>query len=118
MTDLAQVSDWLDRYVRAWHSNDPADIAALFTDDAVYRGAPYEEGHHGAAAIVGDWLARQDAPGETTFSWRPIAITDDVAVIEGTTTYPTQVFANLWLIRLDADGRCREFTEWWMQHPA
>ena len=23
----------------------------------------------------------------------------------------------LWVVRLDAEGRCTEFTEWWMQHP-
>ncbi len=30
------------------------------------------------------------------------------------TTYPDETFSNLWLIRLDDAGRCREFTEWWM----
>ena len=24
-------------------------------------------------------------------------------------------FSNLWVIRFDADGRCIEFTEWWME---
>jgi len=118
VTDLAAVSDWLARYVRAWNTNDPDDIAGLFTADATYRGAPYAPGLHGTAAIVADWLARQDRPGETTFTWRPVALTGQVAVIEGTTTYPTQVFRNLWVIRLDPEGRCHEFTEWWMQEPS
>jgi hypothetical protein len=30
---------------------------------------------------------------------------------------PPHTYSNLWVIRLDADGRCAEFTEWWMQHP-
>jgi uncharacterized protein (TIGR02246 family) len=118
MTDLAVVSDWLERYVRAWNTNDPADVAGLFTADATYRGAPYESGHRGVDAIVADWLARADTPGETTFTWRPVAVTDDVADVEGTTTYPTQTFRNLWVIRLAADGRCSEFTEWWMEVPS
>jgi hypothetical protein len=118
MTHLSAVTDWLERYVRAWNTNDPADIAGLFTPDATYRGAPYAPGLRGTGAIVDDWLARQDQPGETTFTWRPVALTDEVAVIEGTTAYPTQIFRNLWVIRLDAGGRCREFTEWWMQEPS
>lgn len=28
-----------------------------------------------------------------------------------------RVYSNLWVIRLDAEGRCAEFTEWWMRHP-
>ena len=63
------------------------------------------------------WPGRTQ-PGETTFTWRPVAVTDDVAVIEGTTTYPTQTFRNLWVIRLGPDGRCSEFTEWWMEVPS
>ena len=29
---------------------------------------------------------------------------------------PPIEYSNLWVIRLDGDGRCSEFTEWWMQH--
>jgi hypothetical protein len=24
-------------------------------------------------------------------------------------------YSNLWVVRLDRDGRCTHFTEWWMQ---
>jgi hypothetical protein len=30
---------------------------------------------------------------------------------------PPHSYSNLWIIRLDAEGRCTEFTEWWMRHP-
>ena len=114
---MSPVGEWIDGYVRAWNSNDPADISALFTDDATYQPAPYEEPVRGVSAIVERWLAHADNPGETTFTWHPVSITDEVAVIAGQTTYPGQTFSNLWLIRLAPDGRCREFVEWWMQHP-
>jgi hypothetical protein len=47
-------------------------------------------------------------------------VTPEVAIITGTATYkePPSVYSNLWVLRLDPDGRCREFTEWWMPHPA
>jgi hypothetical protein len=43
----------------------------------------------------------------------------DVAVIQGETVYhrPPHTYSNLWVIRLGAEGRCTEFTEWWMRHP-
>ena len=34
--DADSLRGWLDRYVRAWRTNDPEDIAGLFTDDATY----------------------------------------------------------------------------------
>ena len=60
---------------------------------------------------------RGDQPGETSFEWRPVVVTEDVSVVEGITRYPRETFRNLWVIRLDGDGRCREFTEWWMAEP-
>jgi uncharacterized protein (TIGR02246 family) len=118
MTDLNSVTAWIEGYVRAWNSNDLADIAALFTEDAEYHTAPFRPPWRGREQIVAEWLERKDEPGETRFDWHPLAITADVAIIEGTTNYPAQTYSNLWVIRLDAEGRCREFTEWWMEHGA
>lgn len=118
MTALSQVTTWIDGYVRAWNSNDPAEIGALFTEDGVYYTAPFRPPWRGREEIVSGWLARKDEPGETRFQWRPVAVTDEVAIIQGTTGYPDLTYSNLWVIRLDAAGRCREFTEWWMEQPA
>jgi hypothetical protein len=112
MTDLA---GWIDGYVRAWNSNEPDDIRALFTEDAEYYTAPFDPPWRGRETIVRSWLDRRDRPGETTFEWQPVSVTDDVAVVQGRTTYPHTTFHNLWVIRLDSDNRCREFTEWWME---
>jgi hypothetical protein len=118
--DDAQVAAWVEGYVRAWNSNDPADIGALFAVDAAYYTEPYATPHRGRQAIVEDWLARRDEPGETSFRWWPLASSGQVAVVQGETTYrtPPRTYSNLWVIRLDDGGRCSEFTEWWMEQPA
>jgi hypothetical protein len=39
--DLAQrLQAWVEAYVAAWSSNDPAAIGALFTQDAAHRTEP------------------------------------------------------------------------------
>ena len=118
MVELTSVRAWVDGYVRAWDSNDRADIEALFTEDALYYTEPYAEPWRGHAEIVAGWLAHRDAPGDTSFAWEPVAVTGDVAVLSGTTRYPDRAYSNLWVLRLAGDGRCRQFTEWWMEHPA
>jgi len=118
--DLARrLHTWVDAYVRAWNSNDPAAIGALFSQDAAYYTEPYSAPWRGRDEIVRQWLDHKDAPGETEFRWQPVAISPDVAVIQGETVYhtPPRTYSNLWVIRLDAEGRCTEFTEWWMRHP-
>ena len=114
MTDA--LTRWIHGYVRAWNSNDPAEIGALFTKDAQYQTAPFRPPWRGRDAIVGWWLENRDEPGETAFTWQPVVVTEDVAIVAGTTTYPEETFSNLWVIRLTPDGQCREFTEWWMEH--
>jgi uncharacterized protein (TIGR02246 family) len=118
--DLARrLHTWVDAYVRAWNSNDPAAIGALFSQDAAYCTEPYSAPWRGRDEIVRQWLDHKDEPGETEFRRQPVAISPDVAVIQGETVYrtPPRTYSNLWVIRLDPDGRCTEFTEWWMRHP-
>jgi hypothetical protein len=117
MTDLTALRTWIDGYVRAWNSNEPEDIGRLFTDEATYSTAPFTPPWLGRDQIVEGWLKNPDQPGEASFVWEPISISDEVAVIKGTSTYPETVYSNLWVITLVEDGRCREFAEWWMENP-
>lgn len=112
------VRRWVDRYVTAWNSNDRDDIAALFTEDARYLTEPYAAPWTGHEEIVRNWLANRDEPGETTFEYRVIAVDGDLGIVRGETTYkdPARAYSNLWEVRLDEDGRAREFVEWWMKH--
>jgi hypothetical protein len=115
MTDLEAVTGWVEGYVRAWTDNDPAGIGELFAEDAAYYTAPFAEPWRGRDAIVAEWRQRRDAAGEWSFSWFPVTVSPELSVVQGVTTYPTVTYSNLWLIRLDTVGRCREFTEWWME---
>ena len=66
------------------------------------------------------WLEVADAPGETRFEYEVLGFGDGVGFVRGWTTYQTEPpgeFSNLWVIRLDRDGRAHEFTEWWMEKP-
>ncbi|SRR6266487_4694297 len=116
---LGRVRAWVDGYVRAWGSNDPADIRALFSEDAAYYTEPHGQPWLGADEIVRRWLEHRDEPGQFEFDWHPLVVTPEVAVVQGEVAYPAEgnAYSNLWVIRLDGDGRCSEFTEWWMRKP-
>ena len=51
-----RVRAWIDSYIQAWNSNDPADIRALFTQDAAYHTEPYSPPWRGRDEIVRQWL--------------------------------------------------------------
>jgi hypothetical protein len=118
MTDSATVSTWITAYRTAWGTNADADIRALFTEDGEYRFGPSEDPVRGLDAIVATWISRAEAPDDTTFSWELIGIDGDLAFVQGKVDYTDgQLFDNLWVIRLAADGRASSFTEWWMKRP-
>jgi ketosteroid isomerase-like protein len=107
---------WLEGYLGAWSSNDPQDIGALFTENALYYTAPFREPWRGRDAIAQEWIDRKDDPGTWDFDHRIIAIAGDVGFVQGQTRYKDgPSYSNLWVIRLGDEGRCSEYTEWWME---
>jgi hypothetical protein len=118
MTDSMTVSTWIDGYRRAWDSNAPDDIRSLFTEDAEYRTAPFDEPRVGHDAIVAGWVADQDQPGDHEFTWNEAGRDDDTAFVEGVTVYADgRRYANLWVIRFAGDGRAASYIEWYMKFP-
>jgi uncharacterized protein (TIGR02246 family) len=119
MTSLDAVTAWVQNYRVAWESNDPDDIGGLFAEDAAYFTEPYAKPWLGRDEIVAKWLDGKDEPGDTTFEWHPLIVTEDLAIIEATTAYGSsaRTYSNMWVLRLDNSGQARQFTEWWMEHP-
>jgi ketosteroid isomerase-like protein len=121
--DRADVSRWLDRYVAAWKSGERAEIESLFSEDASYRYHPYDEPIVGRAAIADSWFEEPDEPGSFDASYECYAAEGEAAVAIGTSTYldaagdVDRVYDNVFVLRFDADGRCSDFTEWFMKRP-
>ena len=115
MNDSAET--WIDRYRKAWSSNDPDDIRALFTEDATYKTSPFDEPWRGLDEIVAGWIERADTDDSWTFEHSILGRSGDLVFIQGNTDYRATnrpLYYNLWVVQLASDGRAREFTEWYM----
>ena len=120
--DHAAFQSWLDRYIDAWRLLDPVAIGDLFTPNVRYAYDPWSEAVVGRPAVVASWLAEPDAPGSWEADYEVLAVDGDTGVAHGRTRYLTddrtavdREFANIFVIRFDGEGRCREFTEWYMR---
>lgn len=122
----------MNAYVEAWRTYDPERIRALFSADVVYRYHPYDEPVIGADAVVASWLGETDADGTSsrdapdTFdaSYTPVAVDGATVVARGTSRYRRQpggpvdrTYDNCFLMRFDDEGRCAEFTEFYVRRP-
>jgi SnoaL-like domain len=114
--DRADLARWIERYERAWRTAGTEDLACLFTAEATYRAGPFDETVAGLAAIAAFWEAEREGPDEAfTMAWEPVAVEGDVGVARVEVVYgdpEVHRYRDLWIVTLEADGRCRAFEEW------
>ena len=130
--ERANVDRWLNDYITAWKTYDPERIGALFSEDVEYRYHPADDPVIGREAVVEAWLGESDNPdasgrdeeGIFDAEYRAVAVEGDTAVTVGVSTYTegpggpvAEVYDNCFVMRFDAEGRCREFTEWFVKRP-
>lgn len=122
MIDTTAIDLWLSAYLKAWSTDAPDDIEALFEPDARYRTAPFREPYVGYDAIVPWWVGQNDSAVQWSFEYEVVAREGQVYVVKGVTAYPevpgsdeaAEVFDNIWLVTLTESGRAGEFVEYWM----
>ena len=123
MIDTTDIDRWLAGYLAAWRSDDPAQIAALFTDDARYYIAPHREPLVGPAAVADWWSGMGESHLPWTFEYDIVAREGDLHVVRAITRYPEGTngetrpteFRNLWLVTLADGDRAREFIEYFVE---
>lgn len=114
--DGAEFRRWLEGYERAWRTSGTGALGGLFTDDASYSTAPYENPHRGLEAIGRMWEAeRISATEEFEMSTEILAVEGDTGVARIEVHYGApkdKEYRDLWLVRLNEDGLCFHFEEW------
>jgi ketosteroid isomerase-like protein len=119
----AELAVWVAAYEKAWRTAGTEPLAELFTADATYLAAPFEEPHHGLDDIAEFWEAEREGPDEVfTMESEIVAVEGETGVVRLEVTYGEPVsktYLDLWIVRLDDTGRCFHFEEWpfWPERP-
>ena len=96
----------------------PDEIGKLFSEDARYFTEPFAAPWEGRTAIVQWWLRHREEAGTWGFRFEILGVDGDVGFVRGWVEYANESdYENLWVIRLDENGDCTEFTDWWMRVP-
>ncbi len=114
--DRQSFEDWLGRYFAAWASNDPDDVAGLFTEDAIYWVGPFREPWVGRDQIVREWTS--GSQDDVRAAYDVVAVDGDRGVAHwnvsagGAGGEGRSEWDGVLVIAFAPDGRCREHREW------
>lgn len=121
--DLPTSQTWLNAMGRAWEARDPEAATELFSVDAAYHEGPFAEPTVGREAIHAYWAEVPRRRRQITVRCQALATHGDLGVARWQASFeriPSGERAELdgaFVLRFDADGRCREAEEWWHARP-
>lgn len=117
--EQAAFKSWLEAYGRAWQERNPQAAADLFTEGGSYQVTPFVQPMRGRAAILEYWSNVARTEQDIQFGCEILAVTPEVGIARWWASFlivPQGLQTKLdgiFLISLDADGRCRSLREWW-----
>lgn len=110
---------WLEEYGRAWRDKNPQAAADLYTDDGTYQVTPFVKSMRGRPAIFEYWSEVARTEDNIQFGYEVLAVTPEAGIAQWWASFvivPQGLQTKLdgiFLISLDASGRCRSLREWW-----
>ncbi len=113
---------WLDDYLRPQQQRSAEKIKELFTEDATYAYGPFFEPRVGIDAIYNHHKNALSHQNDLKYTWNVLAVTEDYGLAHFHLTLTEQVegepntYDGVFLVYLNAHGRCTRFEEWWHAH--
>jgi ketosteroid isomerase-like protein len=115
----AALDSWLSRYEQAWETRSAAAAAALFTENAVYREAPFEKPMEGRNAISEYWSTVTADQRDIDFRYEVIAVNGDKGVAHWSAVFKLEstgervALDGVFVLTFNAAGQCTLLREWW-----
>lgn len=117
--DEIMFRSWLDAYGRAWQDRDPRAAAGLYAEDGTYQVTPFLEPMRGRGAIRAYWDEVTATEKDVRFEYEILVATERLGIAHWRASFertPPGLKTKLdgvFLIELDAGGKCTSLREWW-----
>jgi ketosteroid isomerase-like protein len=115
----ASLEAWLARYEQAWEQRDPAQAAALFTENAPYHELPFDAPKAGRAGIRDYWASVTADQRNVDFKSQVVAVNGQTGVARWSANLTSAASGarveldGVFILKFDGSGLCSELREWW-----
>jgi ketosteroid isomerase-like protein len=114
----ASLESWLARYEQAWERRDPAQAAALFTENAPYHEIPFDAPKAGRAGIRDYWTTVTADQRNVDFKSTVVAVNGQTGVARWSASLTSAASGarieldGVFILKFDGN-LCSELREWW-----
>jgi len=111
---------WLDALGRAWTMRDPKAAANLYCEDVLYYETPFSPPLKSKKEIERIWEDVPRSQKDIHFSYDILTVNNDLGIAHWKASFmklPSNKKVELdgiFVIKLDNDGLCKEFRQWWV----
>ena len=110
---LEAFTAWLTTMGDAWERGDATGLSALFTVGATFAPDPFADVVRGRRALLA-WFEEQFVawPG-AAFTAQVLGAGDTYGVAHWRVATDERAMDGIWVVALDARGRCESLRQWW-----
>jgi ketosteroid isomerase-like protein len=109
---------WIEAWDRAWRAKNPAPLAGVYAEDAVFRSHPFREPQSPLVYARG---AFEEEGAELELWWNDPVVSGDRAFVEWWATLTENdepvTLAGASVLRFGADGRVVDQHDYWASAP-
>lgn len=113
------LKSWLERYGRAWETQDPDAAAALFSPEASYYETPFDAPARGRDGVHAYWTQATRNQIDISFAYEVVSAALHRGIARWQARFTRRSSGakvrldGIFLLKFDDEGLCRELREWW-----
>lgn len=121
--NLKSLSKWLDDLGQAWINRNPKAAAEICAENVLYFENPFDKPLTSRKEVEEIWHEVPNYQKDIKFSYEIISVNKQVGIAKWRASFtrlPSGIrdtLDGIYLVKLDNDGLCKEFHQWWVVKP-
>ncbi len=114
---------WLDALEKAWINRDPKAAADICANDVLYYETPFDSPLKSKEEVEQLWKDVPKSQKDISFKYEILSITAKIGIAHWQASFtrvPSMIrdtLDGIFLVKLDENGFCKEFHQWWVVKP-
>jgi hypothetical protein len=115
-----QLKKWIQKLGQAWEERDPEAIPQLFAENFKYYETPFEKPYTKKTDLIRLWQDVPKSQKDIKFEFEIISINKNMGIAHWKASFiriknhTKACLDGIFLIKLDNQGLCTEFRQWWV----